>query len=89
MLLMNLNLLLRSAAQLNTLIVNLRLRTGEERRQQTLCGKRDNFFRKFCLKRHLPFNRSFCKRPKHASNSPVTFVTQASCRPPLPAFLTD
>ena len=44
MLLMNLNLLLRSVAQLNTLIVNLRNRTGEKRRQQTLCGKRDNNF---------------------------------------------
>ena len=48
MLLMNLNLLLRSVAQLNRLIMNLRNRTGEQRRQQTLCGKRDNnFFENF------------------------------------------
>ena len=69
------------------LVVNLRNRTGEERRRQTLCDKRDNNFA-FAL---LPPNFTFLWTDlfveeketsilsefstKHASNSPVTFVT--------------
>ena len=61
--------------------------TGEERGRQTLCDKRDNNFdwKKGSSKLNPPLNRSFWKRPeninlseettKHASNSPVTFVT--------------
>ena len=67
------------------LLVNLRNRTGEERRRQTLCDKRDN---NFAL---LPQNFTFLWTnlfvevqetsmlsefpTKHASNIPVTFVT--------------
>ena len=45
--------------------VNLHNRTGEQRRRQNLCDKRDNYFvwKKICLKLHLPLSRSFCKRP--------------------------
>ena len=46
-------------------MVNLRNRTGEQRRRQNFCDKRDNYFvwKKICLKLHLPLSRSFCKRP--------------------------
>ena len=61
--------------------------TEEERRRQTLCDKRENNFdwKKHSSKLNPPLNRTFWKRPeninlseettKHASNSPVTFVT--------------
>ena len=71
----------------NLTIVNLRNRTGEERGRQTLCDKRDNNF----VSKNVPPNFTFLwtylfveeqKTPmlsefptKHASNSPVTFVT--------------
>ena len=67
--------------------MKLRNRTGEERRRQTLCDKRDNNF----AWKNLPPNFTFPKTDlfveehkmsmlrefptKHASKSPVTFVT--------------
>ena len=67
--------------------MNLRKRTGEERRRQGLCDKRDNNF----AWKNLPPNFTFPKTDlfveeykmsmlrefptKHASKSPVTFVT--------------
>ena len=69
------------------ILVNLRNRTGEERRRQTLCDKHDNNF----AWKNLPPNFTFPKTDlfveehkmsmlrefptKHASKSPVTFVT--------------
>ena len=66
---------------------SLRNRTGEERRRQTLCDKRDNN----SVWKNLPANFTFLSTDlfveelkttmvsefptKHASNSPVTFVT--------------
>ena len=51
-------------------LVNLRNRTGEERRRKNLCDKRD---KQLFPKLHIPFNRSFCKRLEN--NSLVTSVT--------------
>ena len=67
------------------LLVNLRNRTGEEIKRQTLCDKRDNNF----SWKNIPPNFSFLLTDlfvkdqktlmsittKHASNNPVTFVT--------------
>ena len=49
-------------------LVNLRNRTGEERRQQTLCDKHDHIlFEKLSAKFHFPLNRSFCERPENVN----------------------
>ena len=81
--------------------MNLRYKTGEERRLQTLSDKRDN--NQFCLKPnylkpHPPLNRSFCKTPENISFSedhdrtckywPCHVCrTQSFCLPPLlPSF---
>ena len=68
------------------LLVNLRNRTGEGGKRQTLCDKRDNNF----AWKNIPPNFSFLltdlfvkdqktlmsiMTTKHAINSPVTFVT--------------
>ena len=53
-----------------SIIVSLCNRTGEERRQQTLCDKCDNvLFENVSAKLHSPLNRSFCKRPENISLS--------------------
>ena len=46
---------------------NLRNRTGEGRKPQILCDKRDNNFawKNIPPKLQLLFNRSFCKRPEN------------------------
>ena len=66
--------------------MNLRNRTGEERRRQTLCDKRDNnfFLKKPFAKLHISKTDLFVEEQKklmlsefptkHASNSPVTFA---------------
>ena len=64
------------------LLVNLRTRTGEEKRRQSLCDKGGNNLVWKDFPPNITFllpNRSFCKRPeninaKHTINSPVTFL---------------
>ena len=81
-------------------LVNLRNRTGEERRQQTLCDKHDHIlFEKLSAKLHFPLNRSFCERPENVnvkwrSQQTGNYLqachvchTQTFCRPLLPAIL--
>ena len=56
-----------SAAPLDVLvpkIVNLRNRTGEERRWQTLCDDINFVWKNFTLKFYFPLNRCFCKDQK-------------------------
>ena len=51
------------------ILVNLRNRTGEERRRQTLCYKRDNnCLKQLFAKLHFHLNRSFCKGPENSDN---------------------
>ena len=62
--------------------MSLRNRTAEERRLQTVCDKGDNSYvrKKKSANDHLPFNRSFCKRPGPCfSKVPVTFRAPKSC----------
>ena len=76
------------------IVVNSRNRTGEERRQQTLCDNRDNNFvsKNLFAKLHLPWNRSFCTRPENINvngrppqNSQVIALSRLSHTNVLPS----
>ena len=70
-------------------LVNLRNCTGEERRRQTLCEKRDNnvVWNNFSPNLTFPLNISFCKRPEKlmlsvacVASDPREFVEKVGTR---------
>ena len=59
----------QSSLSLLLILVNLHNRTGEERRRQTFCDKRDDNFvwNKFSPNFTFSLDRSFCERPENIS----------------------